>query len=80
MDEELAEDPAGLQASEHPDVMALEPQNDALADIQARMLEMEILSRGPDPAAALKKLQELVPTFRPTAARSADVSALESLD
>ncbi len=65
LNEELVEDPAGVGDTQHPDIMALRSDNGILENLHGRMLEMEILSRGADPVAALRKLQELVPTFQP---------------
>ncbi len=61
--EELVEDPAGVEASEHPEIMRLGSENGQLPDLSRRMLELEVLMRAGDEAAVLERLQELVPTF-----------------
>lgn len=67
MDESLVEDPAGVRDSEHPDIMVLKGENGAIENFEAKMLDIEILSRGANAMAALRKLQDMVPTYSPAA-------------
>ncbi|MFA5141237.1 MAG: polysaccharide biosynthesis protein [Elusimicrobiota bacterium] len=67
MDEELVEDSSHLIKSLHPDIMTLQSESIDLAEMKKRVLDLEILSRGADTQAMLRKLQELVPTFTPSA-------------
>jgi FlaA1/EpsC-like NDP-sugar epimerase len=60
--EELIEDPAGEERSEHPEIMLLRGENAALEGFDTRILELELASRGADTVAVLRKLQEFVPT------------------
>jgi FlaA1/EpsC-like NDP-sugar epimerase len=62
MAEELVEDPAGQERSEHPDITVLHSENRAIGDLDARLLELELASRGTDKAAVLRKLMDFVPT------------------
>ena len=71
LDEELMEDPSACDASEHPDILILRGENTAPADLSQRLLDLEILSRGTDAAAVIRRLRELVPTFRPDPAHEA---------
>ena len=68
LDEELVEDPSRIVQSSHPDIMVLEPMQTDSKDIRQHVPEFEILMRGTDTAAMLRKLQELVPTFNPAEA------------
>lgn len=65
LDEELVEDAGHVLKSAHPDITVLGPADADREDIRKRVLELEILMRGTDTAAMLRKLQELVPTFNP---------------
>lgn len=60
--EELVEDPAGQEKSEHPDITVLRSENRAIEAIGQRLLELELASRGTDKAAVLRKLMDFVPT------------------
>ncbi|NNN07151.1 MAG: polysaccharide biosynthesis protein [Elusimicrobia bacterium] len=71
LNEELIEDPAASNPSEHSDILILRGENAAPADLDARLLDLEISARAADPAAVLRRLRELVPTFRPDAAHEA---------
>ena len=46
----------------------LNPSSADQEDIRKRVLELEILTRGTDTSAMLRKLQDLVPTFNPAGA------------
>ena len=65
--EELIEDPAGADESEHPDIMRLRAENIVLADLEKRMLDLGALCRGTDAQCVLQRLLALVPTFQPAA-------------
>ncbi len=65
LDEELMEDPAACDPSEHPDVLILRGENAPPADLGERLLGLEIAARGTDASAVVSRLRELVPTFRP---------------
>ena len=45
MDEELIEDLSSCDESEHPSILVLRPDGGAVADIQSRIIDLEILSR-----------------------------------
>lgn len=68
MDEELMEDPVGCSPSEHSHILVLRRENTVVADLDKRMLDFEIALRGIDSSAVVRRLRELVPTFRPAAA------------
>lgn len=70
MDEELMEDPAGCSPSEHSHIMVLRGENEPLADLDKRVLDLEIALRGIDSSAVVRRLSDLVPTFRPAAAHT----------
>lgn len=61
--EELVEDPAGQEDSEHPEIMMLRSENRPIADLSQRVLELELASRGTDKPGLLRKLVGFVPTF-----------------
>lgn len=65
MDEELVEDPNGCDESEHPQLMVLRNENPPRPDLIERLLELEIAIRGSDAPAVLRRLRDLVPTFKP---------------
>lgn len=65
LDEELVEDPAGVSASEHPDIMVLRNENRPSRELDAQLLELELATRGKDEAAVVRRMRELVPTFSP---------------
>jgi FlaA1/EpsC-like NDP-sugar epimerase len=73
LDEELMEDPAGFDSSEHPDIMILRGENQHLDHLDERLLELEISTRGKDSMSVVKRLRELVPTFRPDPAHESIV-------
>lgn len=62
--EELMEDPAGQETSEHPDIMVLRSENLPTDGVPERLLELELASRSSDPSGALRRLREFVPTCR----------------
>lgn len=61
--EELVEDEAGLEQSEHSEIMVLRAENKPLADLRERILGVELAGRSADAAALLRHLREFVPTF-----------------
>ena len=71
LDEELMEDPAGCSQSGHSHIMILRRENEALADLDKHVLDLEIALRAIDSSAVVRRLRELVPTFRPAAAHEA---------
>ena len=70
LDEELMEDPAGFTHSEHSDIFILRVENQPTSGLDALMLELELATRGKDESAVVRRLSELVPTFRPAAAHT----------
>lgn len=64
-EEELVEDPAHAQNSDHPSILLLQASNGFSGDLRKRLLEMELLCRGADTLALLERLQVLIPTFHP---------------
>ena len=72
--EELFEDSTVLVKSAPPDIMVLNPHEAGQEDLRKRVLELELLTRGSDTAAMLRKLQELVPTFKPAEAHGLESS------
>jgi len=78
--EELVEDPAGQEDSEHPDIMVLRSENRPIDDLSQRVLELELASRGSDKAGLLRKLVDFVPTFTldPVHGEGSGVEILES--
>ncbi|MBI5630389.1 MAG: polysaccharide biosynthesis protein [Elusimicrobia bacterium] len=75
--EELIEDSSQCDQSEHPDILILRQghSHSHAKDLENRILEFEILNRTGKPAALLKKLRELVPTFTPASAHEASGDA-----
>ncbi|MFA6004520.1 MAG: polysaccharide biosynthesis protein, partial [Elusimicrobiota bacterium] len=63
LSEELVEDPAGQEQSEHPDIMVLRSENKWIEDLPERIFNIEVLSRGADKATMVRALSQLVPTF-----------------
>jgi FlaA1/EpsC-like NDP-sugar epimerase len=63
LNEELVEDPAGEEQSEHPDIMVLRRENMPVEDLPKKILELELAARSQDKDAAMRKLLETVPTF-----------------
>ena len=68
MDEELIEDLGSCDESEHPSILVLRPDAAPAADIQSRIIDLEILSRTASAKVLVEKLRELTPTFVPAAA------------
>ena len=75
LDEELMEDPSSLQKSEHDDIMVLKKEDVPAEWMQSRILDFELLARGKDNAASIRKLMETVPTFKPSAHNMPEISA-----
>lgn len=69
LDEELVEDPNGCDDSEHPQLLVLRRENAPIQELEKRLLDLEIASRGPDSGLVLRRLRELVPTFSPDPAQ-----------
>jgi FlaA1/EpsC-like NDP-sugar epimerase len=63
MSEELVEDPAGQEQSEHADIMVLRSENKQVENLPERIFGIEVMSRGSDKAAMVRALGQLVPTF-----------------
>jgi FlaA1/EpsC-like NDP-sugar epimerase len=63
LNEELIEDPAGEEPSEHSEIMVLRGENKPIDKLDDRLLELEICSRGTDKLAMIRKLAAFVPTF-----------------
>jgi FlaA1/EpsC-like NDP-sugar epimerase len=63
MSEELVEDPAGQEQSEHPDIMVLRSENKPVEGLADRIFGIEVMSRGSDKPAMIRALAQLVPTF-----------------
>ncbi|MDX6769404.1 MAG: nucleoside-diphosphate sugar epimerase/dehydratase [Elusimicrobiota bacterium] len=63
LNEELVEDPAGEEPSEHPDITVLRAENKPIEALEDRLLELELMSRGNDKLAMIRKLAAFVPTF-----------------
>jgi len=59
------EDAGDVAKTSRPDITILTPQSVPLETMRKRILDLEIFSRGLDTHAMLRKLQELVPTFKP---------------
>ena len=70
LDEELMEDAAGFTLSDHPDIFILRGENPPSPGLDAQLLELELATRGKDAGAVVRKLSELVPTFKPAAAHT----------
>lgn len=68
LEEELVEDPARCDDSEHPSILIVRPDPIASADVEDRIVDLEILSRTAGPATLVAKLKELTPTFSPASA------------
>ncbi len=67
LEEELMEDPAHCDDSEHPSIMILRPGADPATQIEKKIVDLEILSRTAGSRTLIAKLRELVPTFVPDA-------------
>lgn len=65
LDEELADEPSQMSQSANPDISVLKNESQDLQALPDQILEMEILTRGTEPAPLLRKLREFVPSFRP---------------
>ena len=70
LDEELMADPAGFTSSEHSDIFIPCWENQPAPGLDEFMLELELATRGKDESAVVRRLSELVPTFRPAAAHT----------
>lgn len=68
IDEELVEDIGSCDESEHPLILILRPDGAVVADIESRIVDLEILSRAAGAKALVEKLRELTPTFVPAPA------------
>jgi FlaA1/EpsC-like NDP-sugar epimerase len=62
--EELVEDEGGQEESGHPDITVLRNENKKIDDLPARVLELDLASRGTDKGTVLAGLYGFVPTFR----------------
>jgi len=71
LDEELVEDAALCDESEHPSIMVLRPEPGAGGDLESRILALGALSRTAGSQELVRKLMELTPTFAPAAAHRA---------
>ncbi len=74
LDEELVEDPSSCDESEHPSIMILRSAGAADSDLDARIVDLEILCRTANAKTLVQKLQELTPTFAPAAAHRASLT------
>lgn len=63
MSEELVEDPAGQEQSEHSDIMVLHSENKPIDNLSERIFNIEVMSRGSDKAAMIRALCQIVPTY-----------------
>lgn len=70
LNEELMDNPAAFTHSEHSDIFILRAENQTSPGLDAHMLELELATRGKDTEAVVRRLAELVPTFRPAAAHT----------
>lgn len=68
LDEELVEDVARCDESEHPSIMVLRPDGTASSDMDGWIVDLEILTRTAGAKTLVKKLTELTPTFAPAPA------------
>jgi len=68
LDEELVEDTTAASPSEHPDITVIQPDAAALGFSLDKLAELEQAARNPDPAVAIGKLREVIPTFNPAEA------------
>lgn len=68
LDEELVEDAALCDESEHPSIMVLRPDGTASAGMDGWIVDLEILTRTAGAKTLVKKLTELTPTFAPAPA------------
>ena len=62
--------PSGFLASEHADIFILRGENQPSPGLDGHLLELELATRGKDTEAVVRRLAELVPTFRPDAAHT----------
>lgn len=70
LDEELVEDKAEAAKSEHPDIMVLSPDSGSVSNLPDLIKELETTLQSTDPSVAVKKLSELVLTFKPASAHT----------
>lgn len=75
INEELMEDPVACDPSEHSEILILRGENAAPRDINERLLDLEVMCRGADATALIRRLKELVPTFIPDPAHGAGLAA-----
>jgi len=75
MEEELTESPSACDASEHPSIMILRPDDEIPEDLEKRIMDLEILSRTAGQAQLVQELSRLVPTFTPASAHLPDGAA-----
>jgi FlaA1/EpsC-like NDP-sugar epimerase len=68
LDEELVEDFAHCDESEHPSIMIVRSDGAAASDVDSWIVDLEILTRTAGAKRLVKKLQELTPTFAPAPA------------
>lgn len=71
LDEELAEDPSEMTASEHPDITLLKPDPGDAEVTPAIVDELRALAATRDPAPVIARLRQLIPTFSPDPAHTA---------
>ncbi|MBI4423370.1 MAG: polysaccharide biosynthesis protein [Elusimicrobia bacterium] len=67
LDEEITDDPSDLSQSAHPDISLVSGQREDTPDLDACILDFELLSRGADSSNLLKRLRDFVPSFEPSA-------------
>ncbi|MDE2313902.1 MAG: polysaccharide biosynthesis protein, partial [Elusimicrobia bacterium] len=70
MEEELVEDPSAGDASDHPSIMIVRPDDKIPDDLEKRIMDLEILSRTAEQQRLVQELRRLVPTFAPAPAHS----------
>lgn len=63
--EELIEDTAGQEQSEHPEIMVIRPANRRDGELAARITNLELMSSGAGKDDLIRALSELVPSFTP---------------
>ncbi|MDP3542427.1 MAG: nucleoside-diphosphate sugar epimerase/dehydratase [Elusimicrobiota bacterium] len=61
--EELVEDPAGQEGSEHDDIMVLRSENKPVDGLPEKIFGVEVMSRSANNAAMVRELMHLVPTY-----------------
>jgi FlaA1/EpsC-like NDP-sugar epimerase len=68
LEEELVEDIARCDESEHPSIMVLRPDGTGSADMDEWIVDLEILTRTAGAKTLVQKLTKLTPTFVPAKA------------